>query len=304
MELEDFELKKERKLSEFVQDFINLLKLLIGHLPKVLFPILILPICGMTLLGYFISTQLNLNVNYSNAEMETIIVTFVGAFLAIIFIGLFAFGLAIEYFILIRDTKGLAFGTADIWHAFKRNFGHYFRFLLASILVTIILIVPVVIVLFISLFIPLVGTLLIGVVFAIIGLWFFSAFMLYREGYHDLMDSYTSAFAMLKSKLFEYGIASYIVTFIFQALMTLMTIMPAIIIALVAYNFIGFNDSFFDSYFGKILVTLGTSIVSVFYIIYFILSVLSYGIIYETAKELRYSENIFDRIAKIGGSNV
>ena len=303
MELKDFELKKERKLSEFVQDFINLLKLLIGHLPKILFPILVIPICGMTLLGYFISTQLNLNVDYSSGEMETMILTFIAAGFAILFIGLFAFGLTIEYFILIRDTRRLDFGAADVWQAFQSNFGSYFRFLLASILVSVIMFVPICIVLFISLFIPLVGSLLAGVIFAIIGLWFFSAFMLYREGYQDLLDSYTSAFSMLRSKLFEYGVASYIVTFIFQSLMTLMTVMPAIIIGLIAYNYVGFNDSFFDSYFGKVLVTLGTSLVSVFYIIYFILSVLSYGIIYETAKELKYSGNIFDRIAKIGGSN-
>ncbi|WP_164111448.1 MULTISPECIES: ABC transporter permease [Sphingobacterium] len=300
MELAQFEFKRERKLGEFVQDFINLLKIIIGHLSKELLKLLIAPLCAMLLIGYYISTQLNLNADYSSGEIVDMVLTFGLALFCMLIIGGLAFGFTIEYFILLRNRRDLSFGAKDIWNAFKANISKYVRFLLGSIVVGMIIFIPLAFVLFLSALIPLIGSLAIGVVFAVLGLWFFTAFMLYREDYYDLFDTYTSAFSMLKNKIGEYGLASYIVTFLFRSLMTLMSIIPFIIIGFIAYNYVGFNDSFFDTYIGKILVTLGSTFMSLFFIIYYMLSVISYGIIYETAKELRFGEDVFDKIDKIG----
>lgn len=300
MELAQFEFKRERKLGEFVQDFINLLKIIIGHLSKELLKMLIIPLCLMLLVGYYISTQLNLNVDYSSGEIVDILVTFGIAVLCMLVIGILAFGFTIEYFILLRNRRNLSFDYKDIWAGFSAHLDKYFRFLLGSIVVCIILFIPVSLVLFISALIPLVGSLAVGVVFATLGLWFFTAFMLYRENYYDLFDTYTSAFSMLKDKIAEYGLASYVVTFLFRSLITLMSVVPFVLIGLIAYNSVGFNENFFETYIGKMLVTFGSTFMSLFFIIYYMLSVISYGIIYETAKELRFGEDVFEKINNIG----
>jgi hypothetical protein len=300
MELADFEFKRERKLGEFVQDFINLLKLIVSHLAKVLFKLLSLPIAGMLLVGYYLSTQLNMRVDYSSGEIYRIVASSLGALSVMFIIGMLAFGFAIEYFILLRDRRCLDFDEKDVWLQFRENLGKYFRFLFAAIIVGILALIPLSIVAFACVFIPFIGNIAMGILFAIVGLWFFTAFMLYREGYYELIDAFNGSFGLLKSKIFEYGAASYVVNFLFQSLLYLITLMPAVIIALIAYNSVGFNENFFDTTFGKVLTSLGSSLATLFFIVYNMLSVLSYGIIYETGKEMKFGENVFERIGKIG----
>lgn len=300
MELSEFEFKRERKVGEFVQDFINLLKIIWGHMTRELLRLLVGPLCMMMLVGYYISTQLNLNVDYSSGEIVDMLVVFGFAGLFMLLIGVLAFGFTIEYFILLRNRRDLLFSYKDIWRSFIDQRNKYIRFLLASIVVGVILFIPIGFAIFISALIPLVGSIAVGIVFSILGLWFFTAFMLYRENYYDLFDTYTSAFSLLKEKIGEYGLASYVVTFLFRSLITLTSVVPFIIIGLVAYNYVGFNNDFFETYIGKILVTFGSTVLTVFFIIYYMLSVISYGIIYETAKELRFGEDVFDRIHRIG----
>ena len=300
MELKDFEFKRERKLGEFVQDFINLLKLIIAHVCKILTKLLALPIAGMLLVGYYLSTQINMNVNYSSGELVRVLSSSFGALGIMFIIGTFAFGFTIEYFILIRDRRDIAFTEKDVWTQFRGNISKYFRFLGAAIVVGILSVIPMGILMAGCVFVPFVGNIAMGILFAMFGLWYFTAFMLYREGYSELMDTFQDAFGMLKAKFFEYGAASYIVSFLFQSLLYLITLMPAIIFGLLAYNSVGFNENFFDTTFGKLLTSLGGSVITVFFIVYNMLSVLSYGIIYETAKEMKFGENVFERIAKIG----
>ena len=169
------------------------------------------------------------------------------------------------------------------------------------LVVGVLIAVPVILGVLLSAFIPIVGSFTSGIIFSMVGLWFFTAFMLYREGYYDLMDCFGSAFSLLKKKIFEYGLASYIVSFIFQALLSIITIIPLVIIFAISYNAIGFSTEFFDSEWGRTIATFGGLVVVLLFIVYYMLSVISYGIIYETAKELRFGEDIFDRIEKLGG---
>lgn len=300
MELTQFEFKRERKLGEFVQDFINLLKVIFGHLATELLKLLVLPMCFMLLIGYYVSTQLNMHADYSSGELVDMFVALGAALLFVLLNGVLAFGFTIEYFILLRDKRSLLFDYKDVWQAFKHHLDKYFRFFLGAIVVSVVILIPVGIVLFIAALIPLVGSFAIGIVFAVLGLWYFTAFMLYREGYYDLFDTYTAAYSLLKEKIAEYGLASYVVTFLFRSLMTLIGIVPLLIIGIVSYNYVGFDHNFFDTYFGKLIVTLGSTLLSIFFIVYYMLSVISYGIIYETAKELRFGEDVFEKIHKIG----
>jgi MFS family permease len=299
MELIDFEFKRERKLGEFVQDFINLLKIILRHCVRVMVRLLVLPICIMILVSYYISTKYNLSTEFSVDLFANIGFAFIILFIT----ALIAFGFAIEYFLLIRDTRALEFDETDVLRNFKDNIAKYIRFLLAALIVSMIAIIPIGIVTFLSVFIPLVGSVGLGIFYAMIGLWYFCAFLLYREGYDDLTDCFLSSFSMLKRRAFEYGIASYVVSFLFQSLLSLVVLIPSLVIGLIAYNSLEFNSDFFTTFYGRMLMSLGGSLLTLFSIVYAMLAVMSYGIIYETAKELKYGEDIFEKISKIGRSN-
>ncbi|MBE8722919.1 ABC transporter permease [Sphingobacterium pedocola] len=299
MDLMDFEFKRERKLGEFVQDFINLLKIILGHCAKVMIRLLFVPVCLMVLVSYYISTKYNLS-----AEFSVDLFFNIGfAFIILSITALVAFGFAIEYFLLIRDTRTLEFDERDVWRNFKENIAKYIRFLSAAFIVSIIAVIPIGIVTFLSVFIPLVGSVGLGIFYAMIGLWYFCAFLLYREGYDDLTDCFLSSFSALRKRVFEYGIASYVVSFLFQSLLSLVVLIPSLLIGLIAYNSLEFNSDFFNTFYGRILVSCGGSLLTLFSIVYAMLAVMSYGIIYETAKELKYGEDIFEKISKIGRSN-
>lgn len=297
----DFEFKRERKLGEFVQDFINLLKVINRHLFAVLFRLLIIPICMVILIGYYLTTQMRISASFTNVDYFNVGASVLSLVLLIMLISLFAFGFTIEYFILLRNKRKLDFDSKELWTQFRSNIASYLRFFLAMLVVGVLIAVPVILGVLLSAFIPIVGSFASGIIFSMVGLWFFTAFMLYREGYYDLMDCFGSAFSLLKKKIFEYGLASYIVSFIFQALLSIITIIPLVIIFAISYNAIGFSTEFFDSEWGRTIATFGGLVVVLLFIVYYMLSVISYGIIYETAKELRFGEDIFDRIEKLGG---
>src|SRR5690606_29386982 len=96
MELRGFEFKRDRKLGEYDQAFINLLILVLTRLCKVLTKLLALPIAAMVLVGYYLSTQLNMSVNYSSGELVRVLSASFVAIGIMLVIGMFACGLAIE----------------------------------------------------------------------------------------------------------------------------------------------------------------------------------------------------------------
>src|SRR5690606_999866 len=157
------------------------------------------------------------------------------------------------------------------------------RFLGAGIVVAILSILPIGILMAACAIIPFVGNIAMGILLAMVGLWYFTAFMLYREGYAELIDAFQNAFAMLKAKFFEYGAAAYIFTFLFQTLLDLVTLRQAIVFGILAYKSVGFNETFFVATVGVLRSSLGGSVLTIFLIVYNIWSVRSDGIIYEAA---------------------
>lgn len=299
----DFEFKRERKLGEFVQDFINLLKVINRHLVSVLFRLLIVPICIVVLIGYYLTTQMRFNATFTNVDYFNVGASFASLGLLVLLISMFAFGFTIEYFILLRNRRKIDFSSTEVWQQFRWNISYYLRFFLVMLVVGVLISIPLIIAVLLAAFIPIVGSFATGIIFSMVGLWFFAAFLLYREGYYDLIDCFGGAFTLLRTKIFEYGIASYIVSFIFQALLSIITIIPFVIIFVISYNAIGFGNDFFESEWGRGIATFGSLVIVLLFIIYYMLAVISYGIIYETAKELKFGEDVFERIEKLGGEN-
>lgn len=305
MEL-NFEFKKERKLGEIVQDFINLLRLVLKHFFDTIFRMAVLPLCFMLILIYYGTTKINLTGNRDFSESLDLIVVAIVVAVLLVLVSLVFFGLAIEYFILLKTQRNTDFSSADVWHSFRQHIGKYFVFLLVALLAILILFVPLGVVVVILAFIPLLGSFAIGILFAFVGVWFFCAFLFYREGYIEAGSSLQQTFSILRKKIIDYSVSSYVVGFVFQVLLMMLSLMPVLIIGLIAYNTIGFEDTFFESVYGRMFVSIGATILILLYIVYYMFSVLVYGIIYETAKEVTYGEDIYAKIQRLGeeGSDV
>lgn len=295
-----FNFRKERKLGEIVQDFINLTRQIHRHFFGTMLRLSIIPLCTMLLLIYYGTTRINLTSQRSLLESMDVIFIGIAVFFVMLFIGMLLIGLAIEYFILLKTHKKLDFDSVAVWNSFRANFGKYWRFLLVAILALLILAIPVTIAMGLMIFIPFVGSFAVGIVSAILGVWFFCAFLFYREGYLKLGNSISATFSILKKKLFDYSIASFLIGMIFQILLFMMTLMPSLLLGIIAYNTVGFDASFFESFLGRILVSIGGTLIGFLYIVYYMISVLVSGIIYETAKEMQYGEDIYERIANLG----
>ncbi|MCW8312628.1 ABC transporter permease [Sphingobacterium sp. InxBP1] len=297
----DFEFQKERKIGDFVQSFIDLFKSIYKHFVTTIFGLSALPLGGIALVYYFLSTKITFSAN-SNSFEDIDGLTWAGLLiLALIALGLYVYGISIEYFILLKERKDTQFSGQEVLRNFRLNIGRYFRFLFAMILALVVIFIPVVFVAAIAIFIPFIGSFAIGILMSMVGIWLFCSFLFYREGYSDLGSCFTDAYVMLSKKLVQYGVATYIVNFIFQMAVMMISIVPMIIISLLSYNFLGVEAAFFDSSWGKLLMTLGGLFVTLFTLFLYMAGVLANGIIYETAKDLKFGERIYAMIDQIGG---
>ncbi|MGE8428637.1 MAG: ABC transporter permease [Sphingobacterium sp.] len=299
----DFEFQKERKVGDFIQSFIDLFKLIYKHFVSTIFGLSAVPLAAIALVYYFLSTKITFSANSDSFE-DIDAFTWAGLLiLALIALGLYVYGISIEYFMLLKERKSTAFSGSEVFRNFRSNLGKYFMFLIAMILALIVVFIPLAIVAAICAFIPFIGSFAIGILGSMVGIWLFCSFLFYREGYSDLGSCFTDAYVMLSKKLIQYGIATYIVNFIFQMAVMMISIVPLIIMGLLSFNFLGIDAAFFDSSWGKLLMTFGGLFITLFTLFLYMSGVLANGIIYETAKDLKFGERIYGMIEKIGGKD-
>ncbi|HAU53656.1 MULTISPECIES: ABC transporter permease [Sphingobacterium] len=299
----DFEFQKERKVGDFIQSFIDLFKLIYKHFVSTIFGLSAVPLAAIALVYYFLSTKITFSANSDSFE-DIDAFTWAGLLiLALIALGLYVYGISIEYFMLLKERKSTAFSGSEVFRNFRSNLGKYFMFLIAMILALIVVFIPLAIVAVICAFIPFIGSFAIGILGSMVGIWLFCSFLFYREGYSDLGSCFTDAYVMLSKKLIQYGIATYIVNFIFQMAVMMISIVPLIIMGLLSFNFLGIDAAFFDSSWGKLLMTFGGLFITLFTLFLYMSGVLANGIIYETAKDLKFGERIYGMIEKIGGKD-
>ncbi|HAK27842.1 MULTISPECIES: ABC transporter permease [Sphingobacterium] len=299
----DFEFQKERKVGDFIQSFIDLFKLIYKHFVSTIFGLSAVPLAAIALVYYFLSTKITFSANSDSFE-DIDAFTWAGLLiLALIALGLYVYGISIEYFMLLKERKSTGFSGSEVFRNFRSNLGKYFMFLIAMILALIVVFIPLAIVAVICAFIPFIGSFAIGILGSMVGIWLFCSFLFYREGYSDLGSCFTDAYVMLSKKLIQYGIATYIVNFIFQMAVMMISIVPLIIMGLLSFNFLGIDAAFFDSSWGKLLMTFGGLFITLFTLFLYMSGVLANGIIYETAKDLKFGERIYGMIEKIGGKD-
>ena len=260
----DFEFQKERKVGDFIQSFIDLFKLIYKHFVSTIFGLSAVPLAAIALVYYFLSTKITFSANSDSFE-DIDAFTWAGLLiLALIALGLYVYGISIEYFMLLKERKSTGFSGSEVFRNFRSNLGKYFMFLIAMILALIVVFIPLAIVAVICAFIPFIGSFAIGILGSMVGIWLFCSFLFYREGYSDLGSCFTDAYVMLSKKLIQYGIATYIVNFIFQMAVMMISIVPLIIMGLLSFNFLGIDAAFFDSSWGKLLMTFGGLFITLF----------------------------------------
>ena len=264
----DFTFKKSRSLGDLLSDYISLFKKIFKHFNTNILA-LSLPFIALFILVIFYFTSFITEMIYAPDDFS--ITLFFSIFaptmlvLFLFFMLVSTFG--IEYMFLLEEKGNTDFSTRDIFYRIKKNLKKYVVFFFSSIVVGLMLAIPIGIVYVLLAFIPLLGTLAMGMVSAMLGLFFYCALFLYIQGREQLWDSYKASYYLIKKKIWEYGLASYIFQILVQIILGVLTLIPIVILGIIAFNTIGFDKHFFETFGGKILISIGGSIATLFMII-------------------------------------
>jgi len=131
-------------------------------------------------------------------------------------------------------------------------------------------------------------------------LFIYCSLFLYLQGKEKLWDSYSASFNLIKSKIFEYGVASYLFQFMVNITLGFISLIPIVILAIIAFTTLGFNPDFFLTFGGKIIVSLGISIVTLLMVFASIYLISFYVLQYFSLLEVSYSEETLEDIEQIG----
>lgn len=301
MEKLDFEFIKSRGLGDLIQDYISLFKQIFKHFNKSIFKFL-LPLLAVFLILFFFATSLGVNIFYNKQWSDpTVFIILLGvASLVFFFYFLFIPTFGIEYMFLLEEQKDTSFSGTDVWRRVRQHLSQYALFFLSSIVVALIIAIPFLIVAFVFTFIPFLGQIALGIMASCLSIVFICGLFLYLKGREELFDSYLAAFRLLKKKILLYGLTAYIFRICLTICLGLLTILPLVILGIIGYNTIGFNQQFFISFTGKILLSIGGSISILFMTISTIYSMSFYTLIYFSSLEATNKEGTLEQISRIG----
>lgn len=301
MEKLSFIFKKERNFGELFSDYIGLFKLIFKHFNKniivVAVPFMaILMVFSFFSISYFVE---QFEFGSSDRVVSTVLIFVSLSFLLFLFMTLISiFG--IEYMLLLEERGETDFGPKDIFASIRKHLSKYIAFFLASTLVIIIAAIPFSIVAVIFVFIPIIGQLALGIIGAIFALYLYCSMLLYLTGKQSLFNSFFASFHLIGKNFLMYGLAGYCMQMIIQIFFGLLVMIPVIVLGVIAFTTIGFNEDFFTSFGGKMMVSAGIALLcllvtySIIYIIGFY--VLSFFSLLEKTK----SEQTIEDIESIG----
>ncbi len=304
MEPLNFTFKKSRGIGDLLQDFISLFKKIFKHYNGLILS-LALPFLAIAILitfyfSRFVTAALSSNEMLFASGTFSIFLSVSVLFFLLIFLIISCFG--IEYMLLLEEKGNTQFTTKDIYRNIKKNLSKYITFFFASIVVVLIFAIPLMLIYVILAFIPVIGNLAMGVVSACFGLFLYCALFLYLQDREELWESYKASFYLLKSKIFAYGAAAYIFQMLAQILLLLLTLVPLIILAIIGFTTVGFDARFFESFLGKFLFSIGSSLFFLFFMISTIYLIGFYMLQYFSLLESSYKEDTLETIDQIGGT--
>ena len=231
------QLYKSRGFSEFFQDTFTFLKRNGIHFFKYYFIVNGIFLLILMALGYLFTKfyteftfggimnpgQPNILEEYIN-ENGPLFFILIGLFLVVALVaGIISYSYTPIYLKLYSENKGKAFRTKEIIEVYKNNLSTIFIFLIVSIFVGLLLLIPTGLIMFV-LFITIVGILLIPVVLGAFALFFGCTLMEYLEGKKGIMESYGYAWKLMSSKFWA-AIGSvglfYFMSYVIQNVVTL-----------------------------------------------------------------------------------
>lgn len=303
MEKLEFEFIKSRGIGDLIQDYISLFKKIFGHFNKSIFKFL-LPILAIFLVLFFFATSLGVNIFYNREwnDPTVFIIMILVALLVLLFYFMFIPTFGIEYMFLLEEKGDTSFSGIDVWKRVKQNLRKYVIFFLASIIVGIVVAIPFVLLAFVFTFIPVVGQIALGILGSCVSLVFICGLFLYLKNRETVFDSFPAAFRLIKKNILLYGLTAYIFRVCLTICLGLLTLVPLVILGIVAYNTVGFNDQFFVSFSGKILLSIGGTLVILFSTISTIYAMTFYSLIYFSSLETTNKEGTMNQINQIGNT--
>lgn len=306
MENLDFTFKKNRKLGELISDYITLYKLIFKHFNKNILA-LSLPFVALIILGVFafitqIIPMFDNPDNFTGQLISGIILLILVAFIFMLLLGVVTSTFGIEYMFLLEEKRNTNFTMSDVLNNVKTKIGKYIIFFFSSILVMFILSIPIGVAYFILVFIPLLGTLAIGILSAMLMLFFYCALFLYIQDRETLWNSYSTSFSLIKSKIFEYGLATYIFQIMTQITLGFITIIPVLILFMIGLFTFGFTEAFFQTFGGRFIIAIGSSLLLLLTIFAGIYMITFAVLQYFSLLELKYGEETLDDIEQIGNT--
>ncbi len=301
MEDLNFEFIKNRNIGDLIQDFLSLFKQIFKHFHKNVLGFL-LPAMAIFLILFFFASSLGVNIFYTEQWDSPVSIAsmIIVAIALLFFFSIFISTFALEYVILLKERQNTSFSGVEVWSRIKQNLRKYILFFLSMLVVGLIVAIPFAIVSVILLIIPLIGSIAYGILISCLSVVLVGALFLYREDREVLFGSYMAAFSMVHSKLLSYGLAAYVFRFLMGISLALLTAVPGVILALIAYNTIGFNDDFFVTFTGKLLVSLGGSILMLMITLSTLYGMMFYALIYYSSLEVAHQEGTLQEIEQIG----
>lgn len=303
MEKIDFEFIKSRGIGELIQDYLSLFKKIFRHFNSCIFKF-ILPFLAVFLVLFFFASSLGVDIFYSKdwRTSSVVIIMILVVVLVAIFYFTFIPTFGLEYMFLLKEKGNTDFKGKDVWKRVRSHMSQYILFFLASIVVMMILAIPIALAAIIFTLIPVAGQIALGIVMACVLLVFVCGLFLYLEGRETLFDSFLASFRLLKKKLLSYGLTAYIFRILTGISLLLITVIPSVILGIIAYNTIGFNEQIFISFGGKIMVSILGTLVILFSTISSIYTMTFYTLIYFSSLETTNKEGSIAQLDQIGQS--
>ena len=308
-----FQLYKKRGFSDYLNDSFAFVKLAKGHFIKN-YAI----ICGgflliLTILGYVLGKAYMTFIFGSvggNFRLENIfggnIPLFIGVlvffFIALIIFSFLSYLFPVVYLRLFEENDHFEFTTKDIGDRIRANLGRTIKFSLLSLLMTFtlgLLVFALLILMFIT---------IIGIPFAIIGMFAFLAlyniaFYLYinnREvGY---IDSFKITFEFVRHNLWPIVGSNFAMYMVINIVSTIITMIPMVIGMASLFSNINTADGGGLPETGGFAVATGITFALSFLVTYALqnLLILNNGMIYYTMQEVNHSHNTKSEIDLIG----
>ena len=309
MENLDFTFKKNRKLGELISDYITLYKQIFKHFNKNILA-LSLPFVALIILGVFafitqiipILNNLDLydgnNVTLISSTVSLVLI----AYIFMIILGVTTSTFGIEYMFLLEERRNTNFTMSDILNNVKAKIGKYIAFFFYSILIMLLLSIPLGIIFFILAVIPILGMIALGIFSAMVMLFFYCALFLYIQGKETLGGSYMASFNLIKSKIFEYGVATYIFQIMTQITIGFITVIPIIILFIIGFFTHDFSYEMLETFKGKLLIAAGSALVLLAWI-FAVIYMITFAVLqYFSLLEIKYGEETLDDIEQIGNT--